>query len=201
MKAIITKVNDITGDFRVVTPVPFTVEDGVWHIQDMVLYVPKYEHIEDYNVFDLIRENKELKEKYKAVSKGLLKVSSKRNKWKKRYEKERMKNRELTQRLKIEKEVREKHLKKEIDLKVQLEDEENYRQSLWNDFQDYREEVDEYLSNTECRFIKWLEEKIKNYELPLTDENKNVLGYTLPIKETYKEVLSRYKEIIGVKND
>ena len=50
-------------------------------------------------------------------------------------------------------------------------------------------------------FIEWLEAKIKNYELPLTDENKKALGYTLPMKGIYKEILSKYKEIIGGKHE
>lgn len=50
-------------------------------------------------------------------------------------------------------------------------------------------------------FIEWLETEIKNYELPLTDENKKALGYTLPMKGIYKEVLEKYKELIGVKDE
>ena len=55
------------------------------------------------------------------------------------------------------------------------------------------------LRNQQKEFIKWLEAKIKNYELPLTDENKKALGYTLPMKGIYKEILSKYKEIMGCK--
>lgn len=54
--------------------------------------------------------------------------------------------------------------------------------------------------NQQKEFIEWLEEKIKNYELPLTDENKKALGYTLPMKGLYKEVLEKYKELIGDNN-
>ena len=57
------------------------------------------------------------------------------------------------------------------------------------------------LINQQKEFIEWLEAKIKNYELPLTDENKKALGYTLPMKGIYKEILSKYKEIIGVKDE
>ena len=57
------------------------------------------------------------------------------------------------------------------------------------------------LRNQQKEFVKWLEEKIKNYELPLNDENKKALGYTLPMKGIYKEVLEKYKEIIGVKDE
>lgn len=57
------------------------------------------------------------------------------------------------------------------------------------------------LINQQKEFILWLEENIKNYELPLTDENKKALGYTLPMKGIYKEVLEKYKELIGDNND
>lgn len=56
------------------------------------------------------------------------------------------------------------------------------------------------LINQQKEFIEWLEEKIKNYELSLTDENKKALGYTLPMKGIYKEVLEKYKELIGDNN-
>lgn len=115
MKQIITKFDDETGDFDVVTPIPFTLNDGIEVLGMMVANIPKYEDTETYNVFDLIRENKELKAHQKE-------------------------------------------------------------------------------------FIEWLEEKIKNYELPLTDENKKALGYTLPMKGLYKEVLEKYKELIGDNN-
>ena len=56
------------------------------------------------------------------------------------------------------------------------------------------------LQKQQKEFIEWLEDKIKNYELPLTDENKKALGYTLPMKGIYKEVLEKYKELIGDKD-
>ena len=61
MKPIITKFNDKTGDFEITIPVPFTLKDGIEAVGMMVADIPKYENIEDYNVFDLIRENQELK--------------------------------------------------------------------------------------------------------------------------------------------
>lgn len=67
MKQIITKFNDETGDFDVVTPIPFTLNDGIEVLGMMVADIPKYEDTETYNVFDLIRENKELKGKLKAT--------------------------------------------------------------------------------------------------------------------------------------
>ena len=61
MKPIITKFNDKTGDFEITIPVPFTLKDGIEYVDMMVADIPKYEDTKDYNVFDLIRENQELK--------------------------------------------------------------------------------------------------------------------------------------------
>ena len=61
MKPIITKFNDKTGDFEITIPVPFTLKDGIEYVGMMVADIPKYEDIKDYNVFELIRENQELK--------------------------------------------------------------------------------------------------------------------------------------------
>ena len=70
MKPIITNYNEETGDFRVVTPVPFTLKDGIEYAGMIVADIPKYEDIKDYNVFDLIRENQELKEQLEASEKA-----------------------------------------------------------------------------------------------------------------------------------
>lgn len=77
MKEIITKFDDETGNFDVVTPIPFTLNDGIEVLGMMVADIPKYEDTETYNVFDLIRENqklriqassrKEIANKYKEV--------------------------------------------------------------------------------------------------------------------------------------
>lgn len=67
MKPIITNYNEETGDFRVVTPVPFTLKDGIEYVDMVVADIPKYEDIKDYNVFDLIRENQELKQDIKNL--------------------------------------------------------------------------------------------------------------------------------------
>lgn len=61
MKPVITKFNDKTGDFEITIPVPFILKDGIEYVDMMVADIPKYEDIKDYNVFDLIRENQELK--------------------------------------------------------------------------------------------------------------------------------------------
>lgn len=61
MKPIITKFNDKTGDVKITIPVPFTVKDGIEYANMRIADIPKYEDTKDYNVFDLIRENQELK--------------------------------------------------------------------------------------------------------------------------------------------
>lgn len=61
MKPTITRFNDKTGDFEITIPVPFTLKDGIEYVGMMVADIPKYEDTKDYNVFDLIRENQELK--------------------------------------------------------------------------------------------------------------------------------------------
>lgn len=50
-------------------------------------------------IYFLEKENKEIEEELKATRKGLNKVLSKRKKWKDRYYKERLKNRNLTTKL------------------------------------------------------------------------------------------------------
>ena len=61
MKPVIIKFNDKTGDFEITIPVPFTLKDGIEYVDMMVADIPKYEDTKDYNVFELIRENQELK--------------------------------------------------------------------------------------------------------------------------------------------
>lgn len=61
MKPTITRFNDKTGDFEITIPVPFTLKDGIEYADMIIVDIPKYEDTKDYNVFDLIRENQELK--------------------------------------------------------------------------------------------------------------------------------------------
>lgn len=134
------------------------------------------------------KENQELKEKCKAVSKGLGKVALKRNKWKRRYEKERMKNRELKQELEVAKEVAEEHFKKEIDLKNQKQE--------WIDLRDK-------FKTQQKEFIEWLEAYIEDrdkvrklHEVHSLSEERLSSQYFI-----LQHVLSKYKEIIGGKHE
>lgn len=72
MKPIITKFNDKTGDFEITIPVPFTLKDGIEYVDMVVADIPKYEDKKDYNVFDLIRENQELKKQLKIKHDGFM---------------------------------------------------------------------------------------------------------------------------------
>lgn len=83
------------------------------------------------------------------------------------------------------------------ELKEQLEDEQNYSQSIFNDFQDYKEEVSDYLDTTEKRFIEWLEQNIENEEYCYLASNPGERCR----KDVFEEALSKYKEIIGGKHE
>lgn len=152
MKPIITKFNDKTGDFEITIPVPFTLNDGIEYADMIVVDIPKYEDTKDYNVFDLIRENQELKKQ-----------------------------------LEVGKEQ-------------------------YNDLVEEKEKIQEQLSsntlqfeNQQKEFIEWLEDKInfwkdKIFENVITENDwtltlwRNKLGIL-------EESLSKYKEIIGVKDE
>lgn len=139
MTPIITKFNDITGDFEITIPIPFTLKDGIEYADMMIADIPKYEDTKDYNVFDLIRENQELKKQLETIGK--------------KYEFE-AKNRD-----KVYKMLRRK-------------------------------------DGQQKEFIEWLESNLEalemcDRELILTNNKKEI--------KAYKEILSKYKEIIGVK--
>ena len=70
MKPTITRFNDKTGDFEITIPVPFTLKDGIEYADMIVVDIPKYEDTKDYNVFDLIRENQELKKQLEYLRSG-----------------------------------------------------------------------------------------------------------------------------------
>lgn len=152
MKPTITRFNDKTGDFEITIPVPFTLKDGIEYADMIVVDIPKYEDTKDYNVFDLIRENQELKKQ-----------------------------------LEVGKEQ-------------------------YNDLVEEKEKIQEQLSsntlqfeNQQKEFIEWLEDKInfwkdKIFENVITENDwtltlwRNKLGIL-------EESLSKYKEIIGVKDE
>lgn len=141
MKPIITKFNDKTGDVEITIPVPFTLKDGIEYANMMIADIPKYEDTKDYNVFDLIRENQELKEQLETVRK----------------------------KYKFEAKTRDKV----------------YKMLRRKDSQ-------------QKEFIEWLESNLEalemcDRELILTNNKKEI--------KAYKEVLSKYKEIIGGKHE
>lgn len=72
MEHIITKFNNKTGDVEVITPIPFTVDDGEFIAN--IPSEPKYEKIDDYNIFDLIRENATLKQEKENYKQAIEKI-------------------------------------------------------------------------------------------------------------------------------
>lgn len=185
MKQIITKFDDETGDFDVVTPVPFTLNDGIEVLGMMVADIPKYEDTETYNVFDLIRENQELRkhiEEHNLATENLAYWKGK-NESKMKINRLRVENKDLKDKLKATKEVAEEHLKKEIELKTQQKE-----------------------------FIEWLERNAKKYTPNLRVNVFDAYGnriaqyinaevYEIPPEDVVKEVLYKYKEIVGDNNE
>lgn len=145
MKPIITKFNDKTGDVKITIPVPFTVKDGIEYANMRIADIPKYEDTKDYNVFDLIRENQELKKQLDEL------------------------------------------------------------QTLYNNmFKCHCNRVQvETLLSQQKEFIEWLEIRIKDrdkvrkmHELYSLSEERLSSQYFI-----LQDVLSKYKEIIGVKDE
>ena len=44
---------------------------------------------------------------------------------------------------------------------------------------------------------EFIEQEIKLYTVELTEENKNILGYTAPIRGVYKEIYNVLQELKG----
>lgn len=143
MKPVITKFNDKTGDFEITIPVPFTLKDGIEYVYMMAADIPKYEDIKDYNVFDLIRENQELKKQLHEAS-----------------------------------------------LQIQFLIEEDM--TCPSNYSKLRK-----LRNQQKEFIEWLEQNIENEEYCYLAQNPNERCR----KDVFEEALSKYKEIIGVKDE
>ena len=95
------------------------------------------------------------------------------------------------------------------ELKEQLENEQNYSQSVFSDFQDYKEEASAYLDKIENQqkdFIEYLESEINLFEKYMKNIERSDRPHgDYPItywSSKYRlnevaEILSKYKEIIG----
>ena len=93
------------------------------------------------------------------------------------------------------------------ELKEQLEDEQNYSQSVFSDFQDYKEEASAYLDKIENQqkdFIEYLESEINLFEKYMKNIERSDRPHgDYPItywSSKYRlnevaEILSKYKEI------
>lgn len=55
----------------------------------------------------------------------------------------------------------------------------------------------ERLNNIIKRLEEFIEKEIELYTVELTEENKNILGYTAPIKGVYKEIYNVLQELEG----
>ena len=93
-------------------------------------------------------------------------------------------------------------LEENQELKKQLEEEQAYSQDVFSDFQDYKEEVLDYLDkleNQQKEFIEYLEDKIVVLNnISNTEEDEDKRYHVLIRKTAYEVILSSYKEIIGV---
>ena len=49
------------------------------------------------------------------------------------------------------------------------------------------------LNNIINELEKWCNETMKKYKLPLVEQNKGALGFTLPIQDAYQQVLDKLK--------
>ena len=159
----------------------------------------------------LLKENQMLKEKFKATNKGLQKVVLKRKKWKLRYQLARCEIKELKKQLEVGEEqyndlVEEKeNLQEQLssntlqleELKKQLE--ELKHKGLYNTClpysTGYNKAIKEYKTQQK-EFIKYMNDIIEDLEIEDVDDEE-MKGYLIQRIDTFKEILSKYKEIIG----
>lgn len=53
----------------------------------------------------------------------------------------------------------------------------------------------ERLNNVINELEKWCNETMKKYKIPLVEQNKGALGFTLPIQDAYQQVLDKLKAL------
>ena len=88
----------------------------------------------------------------------------------------------------------EEYIRAEMKLKDELE---KQRKEYQETYKDVREEIKEY-KNQQKEFIEYLEEPIK---IIIEGNPTNISEYTAGKLDALKEILSKYKEIIGVKDE
>lgn len=127
-----------------------------------------------------VKKEIDLKEINKDISKGLQKVSIKRNKWKKRYETEHRRKQELNRKLKELEEQSASAINEQVSRGVDL-------------------------TNQQKEFIEYLEKNINHYKEIIKSDRENNTKQDCRRFETrwttYEESLSKYKEIVGVKDE
>lgn len=165
------------------------------------------------NTMNLIEENQELKEKFKATNKGLQKAVLKRKKWKYRYQLARCEIKELKEKLdKYENPedmtlfvmwCTEKVKDENLELKKQLENCYCNRTDCSGRIKDSKvyDSLVQKVETQQKEFIKFLEDEIskqKNdiFANALTSEDIDL--YIMKIKlQELEEILRKYKEIVN----
>ena len=89
----------------------------------------------------------------------------------------------------------EEHIKAEMKMENELERE---RKEYQETYKDVREEIKDY-KNQQKEFIEWLENETKNSDI--CDVYVRGMKFNSAEKMIYKDILSKYKEIIGIKNE
>ena len=97
----------------------------------------------------------------------------------------------------IENQKLKKQLNEKIVLEMQLKDElEGKRKEYQDVYKDVRIEIKSY-KNQQKEFIEWLEQNIENEKYCyLSADKNNQVRYDI-----FSEILSKYKEIIGIKDE
>lgn len=141
-------------------------------VDDLMSVIDRLNKVPDYN--DLLKENQELIEKFKATNKGLQKAVLKRKKWKYRYQLARCKIKELERIIEL----------CHLDAKETLATINYEQESQQKEFIKYLEDE-----------INKLKEQIKNYDI--WHEVGTDINFLIFKKQFYLEILKKYKEIIG----
>lgn len=184
-------------------------------------YVHSCKLLEEPFIKDLLKENQELKEKFKATNKGLTNAVLKRKKWKHKYELGRCKIKELKKQLEekqnplkgIFAQVNDDTLlrdcgamQSEIDeLKKQLEEINKFIEKCG--FANIEQVMLNYcgLLSQQKEFIKYLENQLKLYKEDMNKinaiENPYKWDEWKDIVHEYEVILRKYKEIIGVSDE
>lgn len=189
MKPIITKFNTSTGDTEIMIAVPYR-DPWESHINQPM---PAYEEKERYNIFCLIKENKELKKQLEYLRSGeyLNQLKFERNMLE-----------DVVNKGEVSKEDKDfidmthrntELLEENRELKKQLEEMDSKLFFTKNELEMRQKTIDNKLRQQK-EFIEWLEKEIEALEFC---DNEFILSNHKKEVKAYKEILLKYKEIIG----